>query len=178
MENTNPFKVGDPVAFEHLGYEKTGEIIELADGKVRVKDKRGLMYRYAAENISHLGDPIVKDPKVPAQETSPKPQELQTNNTNQSTTVTMATKENVAKAAKAPKEAKPAEVSTADAATIKKIMGLTCKKHQRIFLLADSGCTKEEISKHAKANFGEISNARKMYAESVEKTAAAKALMA
>lgn len=178
MANTNPFKVGDPVAFEHLGYEKTGEIIELADGKVRVKDGRGLMYRYAPENISHLGDPVVKDPKVPApaaakpQATSTQPIKTKPMEKNEEAAPAVAK----AKAPKAPKAAPAA--GTADAETVKKILGLTCKKHQKLYLLLDSGCTKEEICAHMKANFGEVSNARKMYAESAEKTAEAKALLA
>ena len=171
MANTEPFKVGDPVAFEHMGMEKKGTIVELLDGKARVKDERGYMYRYASENISHAGNPIVRNPQVP----SPQTAETKTNNTNQPTTMT---KEATTKEPKAPKTPKAAEKSTADAATIQKIVALSgAKKHQRIFLLLDAGCTKEEVSEHGKCNFGEISNARKMYAESADKTAAAKALL-
>ena len=178
MSTKKPFKVGDPVVYEHLGMAKTGNIIELLDGeKARIKDERGYVYRYGIENISHAGDPIVTNPQVPA----PKQTTTQSNTkpmTEKATTPEAAAEKVVVKSTKTPKEPKAVETSTADPATIEKIVSLTgCKKHQRIFLLLSIGCTKEEVAAHGKCNFGEISNARKMYAESEEKAAAAKALL-
>ena len=168
MSNETPFKVNDPIAFEHMGMKKTGTVIELLDlGKVRVKDNRGLEYRYESSLVKHAAAPAVKpapapEPVASAADTTP---ETEDKNINQpKTTKTMAKKE--------------LEVGTADAAQVEKIKALECRKHQRIFLLIDAGCNKEEISKHAGCNFGEISNARKMYRGSEEKTAAAKALLA
>lgn len=167
------FKIGDPVAFEHLGNETKGTILELmGDGRIRIKDTRGYIYRYAAGNVSHDGDPIVKNPKVPEPAAATK-QEIKPNNTK---STTMEPKEVAVKATKAPKAAPAA--GTANAETIAKIAGLTCKKHQRIFLLLDAGCSKEETMQHAKCNAGEVSNVRKMYGDNEKRVAEAKALVA
>lgn len=162
------FKEGDKVDFDHLGEAKTGTVLAPAgDGKVRIKDSRGYQFRYAPENVRVAGTPAPKAAIV---------ENTETTTINQPTTTEpMAKKkEDAPKAAKAPKET-AAPVSTGDH---KAIVALNCKKHQRIFLLLDAGASKEEIMKLAGCNAGEISNAKKMYAESIEKTATAKALLA
>lgn len=167
-----PLKTGDPCAFEHQGRNLKGTVLEvLPDGRIRVKDERGYMYRYQPENVRHVGEPAKPQVPIPP----PQPQDSSNSNTNNQTTEPMAKKkEDAPKAAKAPKET-AAPVSTGDH---KAIVALNCKKHQRIFLLLDAGASKEEIMKLAGCNAGEISNAKKMYAESIEKTATAKALLA
>lgn len=191
---TTEFKEGDKVDFDHLGEAKTGTVLTPAsDGKVRIKDSRGYQFRYSPENVRMAGEPRPApaqpatdasatvhataqpaDPATPA----PQPQESETTNTNQSTpddTMAKKAKEAATKAAKEPKAPKAAPATgTIDT---KAIQALTCKKHQRIFLLQQLGCEKIEIMKLAGCNPGEISNVKKMYAAKPERATEAKALL-
>ncbi len=162
------FKTGDPVEFDHMGNKKEGTVLDvLGDGKVRIKDTRGYQYRYQPENVFRPGT-------MPKLEAAPAPQkqETQSINTNNQNQPPMA-KTN-GKGSKADAVATP---SAASADQKKKIQSLTCKKHQRIFLLIDAGCEKEEIMKLASCNAGEISNVRKQYLDPA-KAETAKALLA
>ena len=169
-------KTGDPVEFEHVGFDKEGTIIEiLPDGKIRIKDTRGYLYRYPPEKVRAKGTPNPSPYQPQTENTTatnaavPTPQ-TETTNTNNQNQKTMAKK-----------ETSGTEVATtpnpATEEQKKKIKALTCKKHQRIFLLMDLGLEKEEIMKVASCNAGEISNVRKQYADK-GKADVAKALLA
>ena len=163
-----PLKTGDPCAFEHQGRDLKGTVLEvLADGRIRVKDERGYMYRYQPENVRHIGEQAKPQVPIPA----PQPQDSSNSNTNNQTTDTMAKKEKPAKA-EAP-ATNPALVEQA-----KKIAALTCKKHQKIYLLHSAGLEKADVLKYAGCNAGELSNVRKDYSDKPEKVKAAEALLA
>lgn len=162
------FKEGDKVEFEHVGRDLTGTIIEImADGKVRVKDNRGYMYRYHPENVRPAGAPKV----------TPTPDSSNTNTNNQISD-TMAKKKD---AEKKPAKKEEEATTTTNPALVKqaeKIAALTCKKHQRIYLLHSAGLEKADVMKYASCNAGELSNVRKDYSDKPEKVKAAEALLA
>ena len=166
-----PLKEGDKVDFEHAGRDLTGTVLEvLADGKIRVKDERGYMYRYLLENVRHIGEPAKPQVPIPA----PPPEDASNSNTNNQTTEPMAKK---AKAGNGKVEAEATASNPALEAQKKKIAALTCKKHQRIWLYHSMGLDKGDVMKLAGCNAGEISNVRKDYAVKPEKVEAAKALL-
>lgn len=171
-------KEGDKVEFEHIGRDLTGTIIEvLADGKVRVKDTRGYMYRYSPENVRPAGTPKQPEPRAQTTDSS-------NTNTNNQNPNTMAKKKDAPKQKAEPKAKATNETAEATSANpalaeqAKKIAALTCKKHQKIWLLHSRGMDKADVMKYAGCNPGEISNVRKAYGEAPDKVAAAEALLA
>src|SRR3990167_7901082 len=162
-------KEGDKVDFEHVGRDLTGTVLEvLPDGKVRVKDERGYMYRYQPENVRMAGTP---KPTAPTTDSS----NSNTNNQNQQTMAKKkdAPKQKAEPKAKATNGNGKAEVAAASNPALdgqkKAIAALTCKKHQRIYLYHAAGLQKEEVMKLAGCNAGEISNVKKLYADKPEK---------
>ena len=176
--NTTIFKEGDKVDFEHVGRDLTGTVLEvLPDGRIRVKDERGYMYRYQPENVHPAGTPKVAP--TPATEAT----DSSNTNTNNSNTTTMAKKKGAEKAPAAKNgngkvEAKAKATNPALAEQAKKIAALTCKKHQRIYLLHSAGLEKADVMKYAGCNAGELSNVRKDYRDKPEKVKAAESLLA
>lgn len=185
------FKEGDKVEFEHIGNDMEGTIIEVLSDKVRIKDARGYLYRYSPENVRHKGEP---KPTAEITSDSSKAQatthtDSSNTNTNNQTTDTMAKKAQAEKKpakASAPKAEKTndngkaevvATTNPALAEQAKKIVALTCKKHQKIWLLHSAGLEKADVMKYAGCNAGEISNVRKSYADKPEKVKAAEALL-
>ena len=164
-----PLKEGDPVEFEHIGRDLKGTILEImADGKVRVKDERGYLYRYLPENVRLAGTP--KPAPAPIL-----PVDSSNSNTNNQTTDTMAKKKSAEKAPAAKNGNGDSNPALSDQK--KAIAALTCKKHQRIYLYHALGLDKGEVMQLAGCNAGEISNVRKDYAVKPEKVEAAKALL-
>jgi hypothetical protein len=183
-------KEGDAVEFEHAGRDIEGTVIEvLPDGKLRLQDSNNYKYRYPPEKVRAKGfqKPVptaeVPAPQLPANADTPATNaDSSTSNTNQLNSDPMAKKKEVAaKVAQTKKAATPkATEAPGTAIDTKKIKELTCKKHQRIFLLMESGCDKAQIMKDAGCNAGEISNVKKQYADpaNADKVATAKALLA
>lgn len=176
-----PFKEGDQVEFEHVGRDLEGTVIEILPDKIRVKDTRGYMYRYSPENVRHKGEP------KPAEQTTTDSSNTNTNNLNSETMAKKKAAPQSAKAA-APKaekkngngNGKPAEKKASNPALDeqkKKIVQLSAKKHQKIWLLHSLGLEKVEVMQLAGCNAGEISNVRKLYSEKPEKVKAAEALL-
>ena len=161
---TQKFNEGDKVEFTHLGEPKTGTVlVSQGDGRIRIKDARGYIFRYQPENVYPVGGlhaaPIIE-------------KEIENQPINQPIkTEPMAKKEKVAPQVEAAVSPSKPAIDT------KKIAALTCKKHQRIFLLMEAGCDKGEIMKAAGCNAGEISNVKTMYAAKPERVAEAKALL-
>lgn len=170
-----PLKTGDPCAFEHQGRNLKGTVLEvLPDGRIRVKDERGYMYRYQPENVRHVGEPAKPQVPIPP----PQPQDSSNSNTNNQTTEPMAKKKD---APQAKAKADPKAETTTNPALIeqaKRIAALTCKKHQKIYLLHSAGLEKADVMKYAGCNAGELSNVRKDYSDKPEKVKAAEALLA
>lgn len=152
--NMEQFKKGDHVKFTHDGDTLDGLIVEVRDNKkaiVTTDDE----YNYSVD-ISEL-------------------QFFKTTNKDLSGQEPMAKnkKENPIK--KMEVVSTPSTISNQDVK--KKIVALTCKKHQRIYLLHSIGVDKKEISQLAGANAGEIYNALKSYNENPAKAETAKSLL-
>lgn len=146
--------VGDQVEFEQVGFRHKGEIKEVyGDGKYRVVSNTGYYYRVSEDQFR---EPEVDTPvSKPSVSTAPK------------------TATPVQKPAPVPFEPKPLpEGAKADPALVQRILGLSCLKHQRVFLLLEAGCDKTEICTIIKCNFGEISNVRKQYTDEAKQSAA------
>lgn len=154
-------KDGDTITFKHAGIEIVGKVTELLpEGRARIAGTDG--YKYIVKTADTKKELSKEKDKL--EKTKNKP-----NKTKSMTEKTTSPKEETTPA--------PAVASPELEAQKKKILALTCKKHQRIWLIYSLGLEKAEVLSLAKCNAGELHNARKRYAEKPELVEKAKALL-